>query len=306
MVMPGIVSLQKIWAGAPHCAFTDLTRFHKAWYCAFREADDHVGSLGRVRVLVSANARSWTTAALIAEKDVDLRDPKLSIAPGRKLMLLMGGSAYTGGVYTGRQPRVAFSADGASWSEPRRVLSEGDWLWRAAWFEGRAYGVSYRLIDPDRWTVTLCESSDGMDYRTTCELAVTDRPNETTVRFFPDGRARAIVRRESADRQAWIGSSRPPYHSWTWKDSGHRMGGPDILLLPDGTAWAGARTYVDGNPRVTVGTLSASSYTPAVELPSGGDCGYPGLAWHDGQLWVSYYSSHEGSASIYLARVRLD
>ena len=26
---------------------------------------------------------------------------------------------------------------------------------------------------------------------------------------------------------------------------------------------------------------------------------------HDGELWVSYYASHEAKASIYLARVRL-
>ena len=30
-----------------------------------------------------------------------------------------------------------------------------------------------------------------------------------------------------------------------------------------------------------------------------------GLVWHAGLLWVSYYSSHEGKTSIYLAKVRL-
>ena len=37
----------------------------------------------------------------------------------------------------------------------------------------------------------------------------------------------------------------------------------------------------------------------------GGDTSYPGLLWHDGVLWVSYYSSHEGKTSIYLARVKV-
>jgi hypothetical protein len=40
-------------------------------------------------------------------------------------------------------------------------------------------------------------------------------------------------------------------------------------------------------------------------LPSGGDNSYPGMAWHDGTLWLSYYSSHEGKASIYLAEIAL-
>jgi hypothetical protein len=29
------------------------------------------------------------------------------------------------------------------------------------------------------------------------------------------------------------------------------------------------------------------------------------MVWHDGLLWISYYSSHEGKANIYLAKVRL-
>jgi hypothetical protein len=40
-------------------------------------------------------------------------------------------------------------------------------------------------------------------------------------------------------------------------------------------------------------------------VPSGGDSSYAGLVWHEETLWVSYYSSHEGKTSIYLAKVRL-
>jgi hypothetical protein len=34
--------------------------------------------------------------------------------------------------YLGRQPRVMFSSDGSAWSPPKRILAEGDWLWRVA------------------------------------------------------------------------------------------------------------------------------------------------------------------------------
>ena len=44
--------------------------------------------------------------------------------------------------------------------------------------------------------------------------------------------------------------------------------------------------------------------TEILKLPSGGDCSYPGLVWHNNLLWVSYYSSHEGKTSIYLATVK--
>ena len=46
--------------------------------------------------------------------------------------------------------------------------------------------------------------------------------------------------------------------------------------------------------------------TEVLTLPSGGDTSYPGLVWHDGLLWVSYYSSHEGKTSIYLAKVAFE
>jgi hypothetical protein len=42
-----------------------------------------------------------------------------------------------------------------------------------------------------------------------------------------------------------------------------------------------------------------------LQLPSGGESGRPGLAFHDGMLWVAYHSSHEGRAMIYLAHVKL-
>ena len=52
--------------------------------------------------------------------------------------------------------------------------------------------------------------------------------------------------------------------------------------------------------------MTRNSYDPVLHLPSGGDCSYPGMVWHDGLLWMSYYSSHEGKTSIYLAKVRLN
>lgn len=48
------------------------------------------------------------------------------------------------------------------------------------------------------------------------------------------------------------------------------------------------------------GTLSE-----CLALPSGGDTSYAGLVWHEQQLWVSYYASHEGQTCIYLAQVEV-
>ena len=49
---------------------------------------------GKIRVLVSEDGERWTSLCLLAKKDVDLRDAKLSVTPDGRLMVLMGGSYY--------------------------------------------------------------------------------------------------------------------------------------------------------------------------------------------------------------------
>ncbi len=314
---PELVSVAKIWSESPHNAFTDLARFDGRWFCTFRESEAHVGGNGRIRVLTSRDGERWESAALLSEDGIDLRDPKLSVTPDNRLMLVMGGSVYEGKKLVGRQPRVAFSKDGRTWTAPRRVLEEGDWLWRVTWHKGHAYGISYRQAKPDslatntppEWTVTLVESRDGLAFRPMAKLEVPGRPNEATVRFLKNGDGVALVRREGPgeDRAAWIGRSSPPYADWQWHPAGMQIGGPNFVVLPGGEMIASGRHYGDkttGN-RTFVGRMALGGVKPELILPSGGDCSYPGMVWHGGLLWLSYYSSHEGKSAIYLAKIRL-
>lgn len=304
---PSVVSVARIWDAGAHNAFTDLIRWHDRWYCTFREADAHVGGDGRIRVLVSADGETWKSAALIAETGIDLRDPKFSIAPDDRLMIVAGGSVYEGKRLVSRQPRVLFSSDGSAWSAPLGILAEGDWLWRVTWYDGRAYGVTYKS-EPggsSEWTATLVSSADGRTFDRVTTFDVKGRPNETTLRFMPDGEMIALVRREAGDLKAWLGRSRAPYTTWTWRETPQQVGGPNFIRLPDGELWASGRSY-PGGPKTVIARLTLDGgYEPVVTLPSGGDTSYAGMVWHDGLLWVSYYASHEGKTAIYLARVKV-
>jgi hypothetical protein len=305
---PELLSVQKIWDQGQHNAFTDLIRFQDKWFCSFREAEAHVGGDGKLRILESADGERWQSAALLAEAGIDLRDPKLSITPDSRLMVVAGGSVYRGTrKLQGRQPRVAFSKDGREWTPPRRVLGEGEWLWRATWHDGTAYGVSYNLmpdkLDAERF-IKLYRSQDGVDWKLAASLDVPDKPNETTVRFLKNGEALALVRRETGDKGGWIGTSRPPYSEWKFARTKERMGGPNFIELPDGSLVAGSRDHSQPAAKFSLFRMTHDSLEPVLTLPSGGDCSYPGLVWHDGLLWVSYYSSHEGKTSIYFAKVR--
>jgi hypothetical protein len=320
---PQVVSVVKIWDQGKHNAFTDLIRWRGKWYCTFREAEGHVGGDGQLRVLESTDGQQWESVALLSEQGIDLRDPKLCITPDDRLMIVAGGSVYEGTRLLGRQPRVAFSADGRTWTPTQRVLSEGEWLWRVTWYAGRAWGVSYNASartsaaaqqaaqsgkvepGPADWKLKLVVSDDGVDYRLVTHLDVPGHPNETTLRFLPGGEMVALVRREGGSTFGWIGRSRAPFTQWTWKETGHRLGGPNFIRLPDGTLWAASRSYPGGAKTVLARMSAQGDYQPVLTLPSGGDTSYPGLVWHDGLLWMSYYASHEGRSSIYLARIKV-
>lgn len=311
-----LVSVQKIWDQAPHNAFGDIIRFQNKFYAVFREAKQHVADKkvpfddGKLRVISSDDGDQWNSAALIAEEGTDLRDPHFSITDDKRLMIVAGGSIYRDAVFGGRQPRVMFSTDGTHWTSPRKVLLEGHWLWRVTWQGGRAYGVS-KIGDgtegnPRR--TFLMRSNDGLEWTTVTEFAVPGS-DETTVRFLPDGRMLALSRCTLGDEtRASIGISKSPYRQWQWTKTDAFIGGPNFLPIPKGPIVAGGRHFRGGyrkDPVTAIGILTPERYERQLELPSGGDSSYPGFVWHANLLWTLYYSSHEGKACIYLARIRI-
>lgn len=313
-----IIEVKKIWDAGSHNAFTDLVRWHDRWWCTFRESEAHVGGDGAIRILTSADGAKWESAALLTEKGVDLRDPKFSVMPSGELMLNCGGSIYEGKTLKGKRSRVMFSNDGFSWTAPQRILEEGQWCWRVTWHDGVAYAAVYRSMTGSRdpsgpeWGLAVYRGTDGVKWELLKTLDVTGRPNETTLRFEPNGEMIAMVRREWDGMMGWIGRASPPYQDWKWQVSNLRFGGPNFIRLPDGRWIAGTRDYREIKPGTSSGarTILAElgrdgKLTPLATFPSDGDTSYPGFVWHEGMLWTSYYSSHEGKTAIYLAKVKL-
>lgn len=312
-ITPEVVEVKKIWDDAAHNAFTDLVYFADRFYCAFREGRGHVSADGRIRVLRSADADTWTSAALISFRGYDFRDAHLSITPDGRLMLIGGAAprkqdnepAPTGSF-------VSFSENGDTWTEPVIVSEPGRWLWRVTWHEGVAYGVSYTAGGNGDRYLSLLKSTDGIKYEPLVQrLFDKGSPNETTLRFAPDGTCYALVRRDSfgdAPTSTMLGISGPDYTQWTWHDLGpefNAFGGPDLLRLPCGL-WIAAGRMHQGGPHtaLTVLDVENKTMTRLLDLPSGGDTSYPGLLWRDQTLYVSYYSGHQGKTSIYLAKIR--
>ena len=304
---PVLVSVERIWDRAPHNAFADLVRFNGRWYCVFREGRGHVSPDGALRVITSADGKKWESAALIRSKNSDLRDAKIAVTPGGRLMLA-GAEAMHKPVTHKHQSLVWFSSDGHRWSEKHEVGVRDNWLWRITWHKGTAYGIGYGCRNDNRG-LRLFKSTDGKSFDTVVEKMSVEGtyPNETSMVFLPDDTCYCLLRQDGRPNSGCIGESHPPYTKWTWKRLGVKIGGPEMLRLPDGRFVAVVRLY-DAKVRTSLCWIDPKkgTLTESLKLPSGGDCSYAGMVWHDGLLWISYYSSHEGKTAIYLAKVRFD
>jgi len=304
---PVLVEVQRIWDKAPHNAFTDLIRFKDCWFCVFREGKGHGSPDGALRVIRSTDGKNWESTALITSENSDLRDAKITVTPDGRLMLA-GAEAMNQPVTHKFQSLVWFSSDGRTWSERHEVGDRDNWLWRITWHKELAYGFGYDCGSDSRG-VRLFRSADGKSFDKLIEKVAVEGtyPNETSMIFLSDETCYCLLRQDGQPNSGCIGKSRPPYTEWDWKKLGPRIGGPHMLRLPDGRFVAVVRLY-DASVRTSLCWLDPEEGTlsEALRLPSGGDTSYAGLVWHEGLLWISYYSSHEGKTSIYLAKVKFE
>lgn len=299
----------KIWSHAAHNAFTDLIRFRDAWYCAFREASGHISEDGHVRILRSDDGVNWTAAAQIPcpEPHKDLRDPKLSVTPDGHMMLTAAGFRPVCQTFS------FFSADGSTWSAGHNIGPPGMWLWRTVWHQDYAYNFGRSEREDERF-LQLYRSVDGIDFQVHGSRQFEGvYANESASVFLPDDTCLTLLRRDSDPATAQLGSARPPYDRWDWRDLGVRIGGPALIRLRDGRLLAVVRLY-DGSRRTAVCWLDAEqlTLTEVLSLPSRGDTSYAGLVLQEDILWISYYSSDEAGdddrtetarTSIYLSRL---
>ncbi len=318
-----LVEVRRIWDQAPHNAFTDLVRYRERWYCAFREGKGHVSPDGALRIITSVDTVQWQTAAYFTSQNSDLRDAKLSVTPGGWLML-SGAEAMHDRSQKSHQSIVWYSPDGVNWSERYDIGDPNFWLWRVTWLGNRAYGLGYGC-SPNEKFVRLYSSDDGIHFNTLVDRLMDENfPNESSIVF--DGEtAYCLLRRDGPPRPKKIkdirklkhllppdrdsndglfGVAKPPYTQWNWQSLGRSIGGPHMILLPDGRLLAAVRlSSLPVRTSLCWIDKQTGRMTEALELPSGGDTSYAGLVFYAGYLWVSYYSSHEGKANIYLAKV---
>lgn len=303
---PELISAERIWDQAPHNAFTDLIRDDGRWLCVFREGTAHVSPDGSLRIIESSDGKNWQSLALVEHPTEDLRDAKISHTPDGKLLL--NGAGMIADAEIRYHSMSWLSEDGGkSWKGGQRIGDPGFWLWRVQWHKDKAYSMGYRTDrDRSQRILRFYQSSDGMSFDTLIPSVATPAGcGEDKILFDDDDNALCLLRHEFGNKLGQLGKAAPPYTDWTWTDINHRIGGPNLIRLPDGRIVAAVRLY-DKAARTSLCWLDPenSTLTEFLKLPSGGDTSYAGMVWHDEMLWISYYSSHEEKTAIYLAKVK--
>jgi hypothetical protein len=298
-----LLSVKKIYDHAPHNAFTDLIRFNGQWVCGFRASPAHAGGIqgAKMQILVSDDADTWTSVAALDDDRGDIRDAKFGITPDGRLMMLTAIQQFDTSKQM-HQSLVWLTNDLKTWDGPYDVADPDVWTWGIQWHKGVGYSIGYGTI---KRFVRLYTTKNGTEMDThVSNLEVdSDYPNESSIVFAEDDTAYCLLR---CTGPAQFGIAKPPYKDWQWKKIGVPVGGPKMIQLPDGRLIGGGRLY-DGGARTSLFWIdqNTGALTEILKLPSGGDTSYPGMVLHEGILHVSYYSSHEGKTSVYLAKLKI-
>jgi hypothetical protein len=327
-----VENIRRAFHNGEHNAFTDLIRWRGQFWLTFRSCPDGHGVFPTASVIVlsSDDAQVWRQVHRFSAPDRDTRDPHFLIFRDRLFV-------YTGAAYVGKEKirgtewnahygYATWTADGATWAEPRALEGTyGHYIWRAAAYGDRAYliGRRWRGHMPASGRASmecaLLESDDGLRWRFRSLIQETDG-NETALLFEPNGTLVAVSR--TSGTQAVLGRTQPPYETWTREALSGYLGGPVFARWGDRYLVGGrrrpgpdARALETGGPGQGVTTLmwlEGKSLVPFAELPSGGDNSYPGfVALDDDRGLVSWYSTHEKDAdgkpitAIYLAELAL-
>lgn len=307
-----INSVKKIWNRAQHNAFTDLCHFDSKYFCCFREANNHISGDGKVRIVTLDDSGGVAWSDCLRVPGADLRDPKLSVTPDEKLLLIAYARFRNEQNKTVRSQAVVwFSGDGKSWSQPKFIGPQGWWLWRLRWHEGKAYGFAYN------------RRADALDFYSGNPLRTFELhqpkafskeklglgyPNESDLFVDKTGIMHALVRRDADSCTAQLGTSNFPYKNWQWHDLKGYVGGPVMFPLDKNFAMIAGRIWEGYKPKTAVlkFDLRKKRFCEKLIVPSAGDSSYPGLVRKGDSILMSYYSAHEQQkCCIYLAEIEL-
>lgn len=309
------------YSDGAHNAFTDLAHFKGMYYLAFRHGATHASLDGEVRVMRSADLKSWEPCGTVDTAGDD-RDAKL-LAVGDTLYLYFGtwDIVHMPGSATPDRASVrsyfATTQDGTTWSKVQGVYEPGFWLWRIRHHDGALYSVAYTAVRPKQESreSRMARSADGLNWETVSVVTTERLAGEADILWRPDGQVWVLTRTGDAAGDAeWLVSD-ASMKAWIGKGTGTPVHAPVFATWKDRVFVAG-RDYQKSGSTAKLWEFKAGVCEEVVTLPSKGDTSYPGLLVDPAtdnadapSFFITWYSQHDAKpdekhrADIYAARV---
>jgi len=289
-----------------HNAFTDLAFWKGRFWLAYIEAPTHFASRrSRVILLSSTDCRSWTRSAVFGGNGLDIRDPKLGIHNARLLLVALLNHSFDPSPF---RTVMASSSDGRHWSELQDILPEG-------WLMGKPLSAGSTCHAPAHnlqlGAVALWQSIDGEQWHQSAMIAEGRQADETAIVLDENNLMTAVTRVEGRGSSLFghnaagtlVSVSHAPFTTWEQKlfDTNDRLDSPALLQTLQRLFIAGRRQAVVNTRLQKPGSVISRKRTALfelrsglhhlVDLPSSGDTAYPGMVFHDGKLYLSYYTN---------------
>ena len=294
----------KVKEGNDYASFTTLEYYQGYFFCAFREANSHVDQNGVdngiITIMRSKNGRAWKDFDQISLNGFDLRDPKLSITPDNRLMLITEAVKYEQRKDVTRKTMVSFT-NRTKFGVLKEIIFNPskayNWLWDIEWVGDKALGFLY---NPNFYAVS---SKDGLTYDVQKEYSFAGFPTEAAITTLDNDRVVVILRINKENSRIGIGDK--SLKNIEWHDTGCRVEGPDIINI-EGEVYVCGRSF-DKQVGMSLYELNKRNYRlkKIMDLPAKGDCSYPGMVFVRNRLFVSYYSTEKQKVSVFLSRIKL-
>ena len=290
--------IKKIYSDGKHNAFTSIAKRNNLIFIAFRSAKNHLDKNGVITVIVLNDLHEAEKVAEFALPKADLRDPKI---------IEFKGDFYISAQcewHDGRNESKIFRWELNNIFEeiPLSGIPCGHLMWSFASNKDFILGSAFF---PDkqhpRYKAVLYKSLNMKEW-----IKIADFPvpgNETFLDIDKNGILTALVREEREYGAIPTLCTTPfPFTDFEFFKLPMRMEGMIVKRIGRGWIIVGrCGIYPDRhNTRVDVFWLEDGKEIEFVRtLPSGGDCAY--ASWLDignGQVLMSYYSSHEHKMAI--------
>lgn len=296
----------KIWDRAPHNAFTDLALFKGKLYVTFREGADHASDDGAIRILSSTDTYRFEDNNLFTDPHFDLRDPKILNYNDTLLIVTYCRADRNRKIV---QTAIRYSEDGKTWSKEIVYTQQNTWwLWSLCNFKGRLVSAGYNFFNSQFVNLFEFDKKGGNFTKIYHNMFSKYNPSETTLAASPDGDTMFCAIRTMYATPTPMGycANDSSLRKWEFKEVNYLiMGGPKLFYLKDRGLYLLTRDNTFRTSLFSINTRTFDS-KKLFTLPSSGDNGYAAAVQYKGKLFISYYSSHEGKASIYMASINLN